>query len=104
MKSISKVYDVFLNDKALEDLEDIYRYISFSINEPLVAKRIINKIKSALNELRYFPYSHQIRLEGNYSNKEYRQVMISSYIAIYKIDEANSRVNIITIQYSSRKI
>ena len=67
MKSTSKSYKVVLYAKAYQDLEEIYKYISFIISEPLIAKNQTNRIWDAINSLSLFPYSHQDRLVGRYA-------------------------------------
>lgn len=38
-------------------------------------------------KLELFPKSHQDRLVGRYAGKEYKQLIIDNYIAIFKVDE-----------------
>lgn len=59
--------------------------------------------KAILN-LSAFPQSHQERTEGKYARKGYRQLLINNYIAIFRIDESQKIVYIITIQYQGRDL
>lgn len=51
-----------------------------------------------------FPQAHQERNEGRYAGKGYRQLLIDNYIAIFKIDEADKIVYVVTIQYQGRNL
>ena len=53
-------------------------------------------------KLETFPGSHQDRLEGKYAGKGYKQLLVDNYMAIYKIDETEKTVYIITVQYQGR--
>lgn len=58
----------------------------------------------AICELESFPQSHQVRYEGRYAGKGYRQLLIDNYIVIFRIDEANLTVYVVTIQYQGRNL
>ena len=62
----------------------------------------VDRIKKAILNLDTFPQSHQERNEGRYAGKGYRQLLIDNYIAIFRIDEADKKVYVITIQYQGR--
>lgn len=104
MKSTSKSYKVVLYAKAYQDLEEIYKYISFIISEPLIAKNQTNRIWDAINSLSLFPYSHQDRLVGRYADKGYKQLVVDNYLIVYKIDESLKQVFVVRIQYIGRDI
>lgn len=55
-------------------------------------------------DLEAFPQSHQERNEGRYAGKGYRQLLIDNYMAIFRIDEVNRTVYVVTIQYQGRNI
>ena len=67
-------YDDLLYPKAYRDIEEIY------------------------------PDSHQERLTGRYAGRGYRQIIIVNYIAIFKIDEEQRKVFVVTVQYGARDI
>lgn len=95
-------YRVLLNPRAFRDLDEIYQYIALENLAPESAKKQTERIRSALQNLEYFPYAHQQRLEGRFAGKGYRQLVVDHYIAVYRIDEKNKIVRIITIQYCGR--
>lgn len=55
-------------------------------------------------DLEAFPQSHQERNEGRYAGKGYRQLLIDNYMAIFRIDEVNRTVYVVTMQYQGRNI
>ena len=97
-------YEVLLYPRAYRDIDDIYAYIALEKLAPENAKGQTNRIWDALLKLEAFPSSHQDRLEGRYAGKGYKQVLIDNYVAIFKIDEVNKKVYVVTVQYSGRNL
>lgn len=97
-------YKVNLNALAYRNLDEIFSYIAFDLQSPINAKKQTYRLWQSLKTLEIFPQSHQQRNIGKYAEKGYRQLLIDNYIAIYKIDEDNKIVNIITIQHKGRNI
>lgn len=97
-------YKIQLNAHAYRDLEEIFEYIANDLQSPEYAKGQTDRLWTALKTLETFPSSHQERLVGKYAQKGYRQLLVDNYMAIFKIDENNKIVNIITIQYQGKNI
>ena len=97
-------YKVKINPKAIRELDSIYEYIANEKLAPENAKGQIDRIKKAILNLDTFPHSHQERNEGRYAGKGYWQLLIDNYIAIFRIDEANKIVYVITVQYQGRNL
>lgn len=95
-------YKVKLNPKAYRDLNEIFDYISQNLQSPENAKRQTNRLWKALKSLDTFPQSHQKRITGTYAEKSYHQLLTDNYITIFKIEESQKIVKIITIQYEKR--
>lgn len=97
-------YNVKLNPRAFRDLDDIFAYIALEKLSPENAKGQTDRIKNKLKTLETFPQAHQERIEGRYAGKNYRQLIIDNYIAIYRIDEETKTVHVVTIQYQGRNL
>lgn len=97
-------YKVKINPRAIRELDHIYEYI---VNEKLAsenAKGQVDRIKKSILSLDTFPQSHQERNEGRYAGRDYRQLLIDNYIAIFRIDEPHKTVYVVTIQYQGRNL
>ena len=97
-------YKVKINPKAIRELDSIYQYIANEKLAPENAKAQVNRIQKAILNLNTFPQSHQDRNEGRYAQKGYRQLLIDNYIVIFRIDEINKLVYVVTIQYQGRNL
>lgn len=97
-------YKISIYPKAFKELDEIFKYIAIEKQSPENAKAQTDRIRQALQSLEVFPQSHQERLEGRYAKRGYRQLLIDNYIVIYKINEVNKMVYIVTIQYAGRNL
>lgn len=103
-KSILDKYKVKVNPRAIRELDSIYEYIANEKLAPETAKGQVDRIKKAVLSLDTFPQAHQERNEGRYAGKDYRQLLIDNYIAIFRIDEPHKAVYVVTIQYQGRNL
>ena len=101
-RNILNKYKVRLYRRALRDLDSIYAYIAFDKASPAAAKSQTDRIKNAILVLAYMPYAHQDRLVGQYAGKGYKQLVTDNYITVFRIDEENKTVWVITVQYGGR--
>lgn len=97
-------YKVKVNPRAIRELDHIYEYIAKEKLAPENAKGQVDRIKKAVLSPDTFPQSHQERNEGRYAGKGYRQLLVDNYIAIFRIDEQNRTVYVVTIQYQGRSL
>lgn len=97
-------YTLKLTKRAFRDIDGIFQYIASEKLSPENAQGQTNRIWKALKTLTVFPQSHQERNEGQYAGKGYRQLIIDNYIAIFRIDDEEKVVYIITIQYQGRNL
>ena len=102
MKNTLSNYNILLYATAYKNLDDIFKYIAFAITEPAAAKNQINRIWDAIFKLKVFPYAHQDVIFGKYASKGYKQLLVDNYIVIYKINEEEKQVYVITVLYGGR--
>ena len=103
-KNILDKYKVKLNLRAIHELDSIYKYIANEKLAPENAKGQVDRIKKSILNLDTFPQSHHECNEGRYAGKGYRQLLIDNYIVIFRIDEINKIVYVVTIQYQGRNL
>lgn len=93
-------YSVKLMDRALQDLDSIYAYIAESLLEPETALSLVERIEEKICSLEYMPYRCPERKRGAYAYRGYRQMLVENYMVIYRINEADKQVIIVTVRYS----
>lgn len=94
-------YQVKLMGRALRDLEDIYAYVARRLLEPGIALKLVETIENQILSLETMPYRCPERQTGMYAKKGYRQLFVKNYTVIYRVDEPNKTVLIVTVRYSS---
>ena len=97
-------YKVKLNPRAIRELNSIYEYIANEKLAPENAKGQVDRIKKLILNLDTFPQSHQERNEGRYAGKGYRQLLIDNYIAIFRIDDTEKTVYVVTVPYQGQNL
>ncbi len=93
-------YKVFLSPKAHRDLDKIYAYIADSLLEPDTALALVERIEGGILSLDTLPYRCPERKTGAYANVGYRQLFVANYTVVYRIDEQNKRIVVVTVRYS----
>ena len=93
-------YKIKLLRRAYKDIDLIYGYISEEFKAPESAKNMVDSIEVMIFGLEEFPYRGAERKVGVYANKAYRQLFVKNYTVVYRIDEKEKQVVIVTVRYS----
>lgn len=75
--------------EALNDLDEIWIYISESLSNPVSANNTINGILDTIDVLKEFPKSGKPLEFSNGINTNYRFVRYKNYIAFYRVSDNN---------------
>lgn len=94
-------YSVKLMSRALRDLDKIYDYISHTLVEPGTALKLVERIENTIFSLETMPYRCPERRRGAYAYRGYRQLLVENYTVIYRIQESEKQVIVVTVRYSS---
>ena len=94
-------YSLKLMSRALRDLDKIYDYISHTLVEPGTALKLVERIENAIFSLETMPYRCPERRRGAYAYRGYRQLLVENYTVIYRIQESEKQVIVVTVRYSS---
>ena len=67
---------------------------------PETALKLITEIENAILSLDEMPQRGAERRIGAYANKGYRQIFMKYYTVVYRVDEAEKTVIVITVRCS----
>lgn len=96
-------YSVHFTKLAMNDLDDIFCYISKDLFAENTATELLERIDSSIMQLREFPKLGN-RLTDEYLRiKGYRRVIVDSYIIFYIVNDERKKVIIMRILYDKRK-
>jgi len=93
-------YAVKLLLHAYRDLDGIYAYIAETLLEPGAAQKLMDALEEAIFGLEELPQRGALRKNGAYAGKGYRQLFIKNFTVIYRVDETQKQVVIVTVRYS----
>ena len=97
-------WDVHYADAALQDLQNIYDYISDVLLEPGIAEKQTDRIMSAAESLEHMPYRYRLCEYKLWHSKGLRVLPVDNYLIFYLPDESRGVVDIYRIIYGSRDI
>lgn len=93
-------YKVKITPRAFSDIDYIYCYIANELKAGIAADRNVNLLEEAIHSLSTLPYRGAERKVGRYADRGYRQLFVKNYTVVYRIDEVNKTVIIVTVRYS----
>ena len=97
-----KHYEVLISDKANEDMESIYKYISETLLVPVIAAKQYDRIADAILSLEVMPERIKVMDSEPERSKSLRRLIVDNYSVFYVI-KVNT-VNIVRILYSTSDI
>ena len=95
-------YKIQFSKDARNDLMDTYSYIKHNLQEPVIAKRLIAKIREEINRLKDDPTIYVIIKDEIIKKREIRKTKVNNYIVFYRVKEQNKIVEIVRIMYARR--
>ena len=97
-------WKISYTQKALEDLDGIYEYISKVLIEPVIAKRLVTLIMKEIRGLESLPMRHHLFDEEPLKSQGLRIMPVKNYLVAYIPKEVENTVYIIRIMYGGRDI
>ena len=84
----------------LLDLDSIYQYIYEQV--PEYAEEQADRLEAGIFSLEEYPYRCAGAKNWQYANRGYRELIVDSYIIIYKIHARKKEVDIVTVQHGKK--
>ena len=98
-----KEYKVFIEASAEKDLFGILLYITKTLKQPTIAKRIYTEIKKQIDTLRTMPARQKIVDEEPYAAQGVRKLYVENYMVFYVVDDSKKEVHVFRILYNRRE-
>ena len=95
-------YEVVMSDKADDDIDGIYKYISENLQEPVIAVNQYNRIADAILTLEQMPDRIKLMNSEPERVKGLRQLHVDNYTIFFTI--TGSIVNIVRVLYSTSDV
>ncbi len=77
------IYNIVYSDMSKKDIDDIYRYIAYSLLVPNVAKKQIARIIDAISTLETLPHRYKLYDKEPFKSRGLRWFRVDKYIVFY---------------------
>ena len=98
-----KKFEIIYTQDFIEELINIYNYISNVLKEREISNKLVIKILERISDLRIFPRLYIKIKKLDRLNNEYHRMVVSNYIILYTVDILNKKVFISHILYYKRR-
>lgn len=97
-------YIVKIGSNAKRDINNINNYITYELNSPQSAQKLLNKIINIINTLDTSPEKYMVYPDEPLKSQSIRYFIVQKYFGFYTIDHSKKIVSIRRIIYSGRNI
>ena len=97
-------YSYRFTEKAEQDFDEILRYISYDLANPIAAQNLGKKIFDKIDTVRSFPESCELVDNEFLSDKTVRKMLVDNYVVYYKASHDEKCVYIVRIVYGKRNL
>lgn len=95
-------YTIKVTRQAKEHLALIREYIATELKEPIIAKRILELLKSEMMSLQTMPYRVKCIDEQPWCEIGFRRIRVKNYYVYFCVDENRKEVQILAVIYVGR--
>ena len=95
-------YKIKVTRQAKEHLALIREYIATELKEPIIAKRILELLKSEMMSLQTMPYRVKCIDEQPWGELGFRKIRVKNYYVYFWVDENKREVQILAVIYARR--
>ena len=97
-----EAYKVEFTNESVEEIKDIYEYISKNLIAKNAAQELMKKIRKSKMNLERLPKIYMKVRTKEKGRREFRRIVINNYIVLYTVDE-DKRIIYISHMYYERK-
>ena len=95
-------YKIKVTRQAKEHLALIREYIATELKAPIVAKRMLELLKSEMMSLQTMPYRVKLISEQPWCELGFRRIRVKNYYVYFCVDDSRKEVQILAVIYVRR--
>ena len=95
-------YKIKVTRQAKEHLAIVREYIATELKESIIAKRILELLKSEMMSLQTMPYRVKLIGEQPWCELGFRRIRVKNYYVYFCVDESRKEVQILAVIYVRR--
>lgn len=97
-----KNMEVKFTEECVEEMLEIYEYISYNLKENTAAKRFISNVMDKILNLSKTPELYTKIGKTDKLKREYHRIVIKNYIILYTVDYDKNKIYISRLIYGKR--
>ena len=95
-------YKIKVTRQAKEHLALIREYIATELQAPIVAKRMLELLKSEMMSLQTMPYRVKLISQQPWCELGFRRIRVKNYYVYFCVDDSRKEVQILAVIYVRR--
>ena len=97
-------WEVAFTDQSKRDLRDILDYITYELQEPQVAVKLVRQIMKEILSLNQMPMRYRLYEEEPWQSQGLHYFPVKNYLIFYYPDETKATVYVVRVIYGGRDI
>lgn len=102
MDSSNEPFEVEFTNECIEEMVEIYEYISNNLKENIAAKRLMTEVTNKVLNLKNTPEIYMKIGRSDKLKRTYHRMVIKNYVILYTIDFKKRKVYISRMIYRGR--
>lgn len=102
MDSKNEPFEVEFTNECIEEMIEIYEYISYKLKENNAAKRLMAMVTDKILKLTNMPESYMKIGKNDRLKREYHRMAVKNFVVLYTIDFQKRKVYISRMIYGRR--
>lgn len=102
MDSKNEPFEVEFTNECIEEITEIYEYISNNLKEENAAKRLMTEVTDRVLDLADEPELYMKIGKVDKLKREYHRIVVKNYVVLYTIDFEKRKVYISRMIYGKR--
>lgn len=95
-------YKLIASKEAHRDIDEIAGYIALELKDVQAAKGFLDDVEKSYRNAAGNPHMYSLCADERLQREGYRKIPIKNYLVLYRVDEAQKTVFIVSVIYGAR--
>ena len=95
-------FEVEFTEQYIEELNEIYEYISNKLKENNIAKKLLKEVNQKVLNLETMPEKYMKIGKTDKLKRNYHRMVVKNYVVLYTVDHKNRKVYVSSIVYGGK--
>lgn len=102
MDSNYRKFEIEITDECIDEMVEIYEYISINLKEKISAIKLISEVKKKILTLTENPELYVRLRKESRLEQEYHRIIVKNYVVLYTVDYTKNKIFISRMFYKKR--